>query len=226
MPLHARKHSAAGPHRGSPDHHRFRLFALVGVVVCAVVLPFAVASAGPPGGGEGEGLRAVRLLPQGDERADGAPGDGGGGPVPGRIDGKPADRIAGGPLPAEPARSPLGLGSATAVRCGPELTSPGGIEAQTCVVTQAARTWARTYYRNATGEPLESVLSLMAPDGRSVRMRCAVGAEDEPGTCETPRERTTGEPAAYDAVAEFASRAGYGPLLLRAGSNLPAEADS
>jgi hypothetical protein len=110
----------------------------------------------------------------------------------------------------------------TAVRCGPELSSPEGVEAQTCVVTQAADTWARTYYRNATGEALDAVLSLMGPGARTVRITCAVGAEDEPGTCETPREPARGDLAAYTAVAEFARQAGQGPLLLRSGSNSPA----
>ncbi|MGW0827875.1 hypothetical protein [Streptomyces sp. NPDC002845] len=115
----------------------------------------------------------------------------------------------------------LGLGPATAARCGPELTSPDGIEAQTCVLTRGEETWARTYYRNATGEELSAVLSFLAPDGRTVRMHCAVGAQDEPGACETPRERTRGEMGAYTAVAEFAASAGRGPLLLRSGSNSP-----
>ncbi|WP_399060864.1 hypothetical protein [Streptomyces sp. BB1-1-1] len=219
MPLHAGEHRAAGSHRaarthraagpdragprrGGPDRRRVRLYGLAGVVVCAVVLPFAVASAGPPGGAEQENPPAVRLLSQGGN------GDGDGKAPEG------ADRA-----PAAAARSPLPPGPATAVRCGPELTSPEGVEAQTCVVTQGTETWARTYYRNATGDPLESVLSLMGPDGRSVRTRCAVGAEDAPGTCETPRERIRGGPTAYTAVAEFAARAGYGPLLLRTGSN-------
>ncbi|UUU23380.1 hypothetical protein [Streptomyces sp. DSM 40750] len=113
----------------------------------------------------------------------------------------------------------LGLGLATVARCGPELTSPDGIEAQTCVLTQGEDTWARTYYRNATGRELSSVLSMMAPGGRTVRMYCAVGAHDEPGACETPRERTRGGMGAYTAVAEFAAPDGSGPLLLRSGSN-------
>ncbi|WP_408059482.1 hypothetical protein [Streptomyces europaeiscabiei] len=116
-------------------------------------------------------------------------------------------------------RRPLGLGLATAARCGPELTSPDGIEAQTCVLTQGEQTWARTYYRNATGRELSSVLSMMAPGEHTVRMRCAVGAHDEPGVCETPRGRTRGAMGAYTAVAEFAAPDGGGPLLLRSGSN-------
>lgn len=123
-------------------------------------------------------------------------------------------------LPA-PARSPLvlGLGLATAARCGPELTAPGGVEAQTCVMTQGADTWARTYYRNATGADLESVLSLMGPHGRTVQTHCAADAADEPATCETPREHTRGALDAYTAVTEFAARDGDGPLLLRSASN-------
>ncbi|MFB7654132.1 MULTISPECIES: hypothetical protein [unclassified Streptomyces] len=212
MPLHAGEHRAAaprraglhraGPRRGGPDRRRVRLYGLVGVVVCAVVLPFAVASAGPPPDPGPETPAAVRLLSQGD-------------------DSKASDGAGGAPAPSGAAspRSPLPPGPATAVRCGPELTSPEGVEAQTCVLAQGPETWARTYYRNATGDRLEAVLSLMGPDGRSLRMRCAVSAEDAPGTCETPRERARGGLAGYTAVAEFASRAGYGPLLLRTGSN-------
>ncbi|MFB6788312.1 hypothetical protein ACFCWT_16770 [Streptomyces olivaceus] len=202
MPLHAGEHRAVGLHRAGPDRRRMRLCGLVGVVVCAVVLPFAVASAGPPGdGGQDAPSAAAPLLAQdGDGKAPGG-----------------AARTPAGVLP--PARSPLPPGPATAVRCGPELTSPGGVEAQTCVLVQGTQTWARTYYRNATGAPLESVLSLLGPDGHSLRTRCAVSAEDAPGTCETPRERARDGFAGYTAVAEFARRAGYGPLLLRAGSN-------
>ncbi|MEV5448908.1 hypothetical protein [Streptomyces sp. NPDC052535] len=176
-----------------------RLYGLAGVVVCAVVLPFAVASAGPSGDGGGDAPALVPLLARG--------GDG-------KASASPA---AGAVL----TRSPLPPGPALAARCGPELTSPAGVEAQTCVLTRGTETWARTYYRNVTGGPLESVLSLMGPDGRSVRMRCAVSAEDAPGTCETPPDAegaTRGGLAGYSAVAEFAQRAGYGPLLLRAGS--------
>ena len=168
-------------------------------MACAVALPLAVASAGPVGE---EGRAAVRASLRDGVRPSAAPdGD----------DKAPA---------ADPSLSPLlqGLGLGTAARCGPELASPDGVEAQTCVLTQGDETWARTYYRNATGGALDSVLSLMGPAGRTVQMRCAVGAEDAPGMCETPREPTRGEPDAYTAVAEFAARAGSG-LLLRSGSN-------
>ena len=76
----------------------------------------------------------------------------------------------------------LGLGLATAARCGPELTSPDGVEAQTCVLTAGrarpgrARTTATPPGGNST-----SVLSLMGPGGRTVQMHCAVGARRRAG---------------------------------------------
>ncbi|MFD6497004.1 hypothetical protein ACFV99_27730 [Streptomyces sp. NPDC059944] len=165
--------------------------ALVGVVAFVLALPLAVASAGSVGDND---PAAVRGTARTDDR----------------------------PRSPEPSRSPLllGLGLATAARCGPELSSPDGVEAQTCVLTQGEQTWARTYYRNATGEELSSLLSLMGPGGRTVQINCTVDAEDDPGACETPRERTAGGAKAYTAIAEFAKGSGPdGPLLLRSGSN-------
>ncbi|MFC4501175.1 MULTISPECIES: hypothetical protein [Streptomyces] len=199
-----------------------RLVALGGVVACALALPLAMASAGQTGDEGRSDVRSaarsvVGSLTSSDERdtAD----DGGDG-----RDGATNPRASS----AAPSRSPLrlGLGLATAVRCGPELTSPEGVEAQTCVLTQGEDTWARTYYRNVTGRVLEAVLSLMAPEGRTVQMRCAVGAEDEPGACETPRERTRGGLDAYTAVTEFSNDGGTGPLLLRSGSNSASDGGS
>ncbi|TDT28557.1 hypothetical protein EV562_114123 [Streptomyces sp. BK208] len=254
MPLHAGEHRAVGPYRtgshpGGPDRRRIRLYGLAAVVVCAVVLPFAVASAGPPDDGDGKAPVTVPLLARGGDgevpasgaeprTASGAgPGTGAG------FDswaGSRAEPGAGGAERAEagdagdagdaPARSPLPPGPALAARCGPELTSPAGVEAQTCVLTRGAETWARTYYRNATGGPVESMLSLLGPDGRSVRTHCAVSADDAPGTCETPPDHSSdaarGGLAGYSAIAEFASRAGYGPLLLRAGSSGGSDGES
>ncbi|MFJ8663206.1 hypothetical protein [Streptomyces sp. NPDC093795] len=121
--------------------------------------------------------------------------------------------------PASPA-SPEGV-TERITNCGPELASPDGVEAQTCVLAEGPDTWARTYYRNATGQELDAFLTLMAPGGRTVQVHCRVPAQDEPGTCETPRERGQGGATGYTAVAEFAGT-GEGdstPLLLRAGSN-------
>ncbi|MER6954432.1 hypothetical protein [Streptomyces sp. NPDC000618] len=190
-----------------------RLLALGGAVACAIVLPLAMASAGPVDGeGRATGTFAsgTRAADVADTRAAGRVGQTG---QAGRTDPKAP--------PAEPSRSPLtlGLGLATAARCGPELTSPDGVEAQTCVLSQGEDTWARTYYRNATGRALDAFLSLMGPAGRTMQTHCAVGAEDEPESCETPHERTRGDLAAYTAVAEFARAGDDGPLLLRAGSN-------
>ncbi|MEW2808332.1 hypothetical protein AB0929_14685 [Streptomyces massasporeus] len=202
----------------SRDSRKTRLLALAGVVAaCAIALPLAVASAGPVGSaGSRDAVTSKDAVGSvdADSRASGS------GAL--RPSSRADDKAPGGPEPSGVAALPaLGQGLSTAVRCGPELASPDGIEAQTCVVTQGAQTWARTYYRNATGEALDAVLSLMGPDDRNVRMTCAVGAEDEPGTCETPREPARGNPAAYTAVAEFAERGGLGPLLLRSGSNSP-----
>lgn len=119
-----------------------------------------------------------------------------------------------------PSRSRLlGLGLATAARCGPQLASGGGVEAQTCVLTQGKDTWARTYYRNTTGEELTGILSFMGPSGLSVEMHCAVAAADARESCETPRQRVAGDTGAYSAVAEFSHGDGSGPLLLRSGSD-------
>ncbi|MDX3760036.1 hypothetical protein PV684_32700 [Streptomyces sp. AK02-04a] len=175
--------------------------ALAGLVVFTVALPLTVASAGPVGDGSSEVLRASRTI---DDKGTAAPA---------------APRSSSATPPASaPVPRLLGLGRATAARCGPELSSPDGIEAQTCVMTQGEDSWARTYYRNATGDELSSTLSLMGPGGRTVEMNCAVGAEDDPGVCETPRGRTEGGVGAYTAVAEFARSAGSGPMLLRSGS--------
>ncbi|MCX5350430.1 MULTISPECIES: hypothetical protein [Streptomyces] len=201
MQRHSGGHRAPSSLRAGPDFHKVRLVALAGLVVFTVALPLTVASAGPVGDGSSEALRASRTI---DDKGTAAPA---------------APRSASATPPASaPVPRLLGLGRATAARCGPELSSPDGIEAQTCVMTQGEDTWARTYYRNATGDELSSTLSLMGPGGRTVEMNCAVGAEDDPGVCETPRGRTAGGVGAYTAVAEFARSVGSGPMLLRSGS--------
>ncbi len=116
---------------------------------------------------------------------------------------------------------PPGGPVSTALRCGTALSSPDGVEAQTCVAVRGEDVWARTYYRNTTGARLDAALSLLGPDGHSVRSRCVAGPGDDPSLCETPRVRLKGEPLRYTAVAEFAAQAGgaqEGRLLLRSGS--------
>ncbi|WP_318202531.1 hypothetical protein [Streptomyces sp. SCL15-4] len=181
---------AARPRHGGPGPRRLRLLALGTVAAAVAALPLTVASAGQVG-------EAGRTVVPAASRADAKTGGHGA------------------------RRSPflLGIGLATAARCGPALTSPDGIEAQTCVLTQGEDTWARTYYRNTTGGPLDALLSLMGPDGRTVQTHCATGTDDEPATCETPRERVRGAPGAYTAVTEFAAHGPDGALLLRSGSN-------
>ncbi|OAR24914.1 hypothetical protein A8W25_15420 [Streptomyces sp. ERV7] len=130
-----------------------------------------------------------------------------------------------GSLPDDAKRAPHarvgGVPAEPAAHCGPELVSPDGVEAQTCVLTEGHDAWARTYYRNATGGRLRSVLTLMGPGGHTVQTNCAVGAGDQPGVCETPRGSAGGKPGAYSAVAEFAETGEDAPLLLRSGSNAP-----
>jgi hypothetical protein len=189
-----------------------RVIGLTAVVVFTALVPLA-ASAGPAGGSRPEPVSGP-VLP---------PADAKGGEEPGV---SAVARSA-----AERSGAAEGAGPRTAERCGPEVASPQGVEAQTCVLTAERGTWARTYYRNTTGAELRSVLSLMGPGGRTVQTNCAVAADEEPAVCETPREKAGGS-ARYSAVAEFAAPAPGGgagrngraiePLLLRSGSDVAA----
>ncbi|MFD7294146.1 hypothetical protein ACFV9W_12740 [Streptomyces sp. NPDC059897] len=196
-------------------HARLRLFGLLAVVVLTAALPLAGASAGPVDDGPTR-QPATEAKPAEAKPAEAKPAEAQATEAKAAEttsrDDKPADQKAGKPSLL------TGLGLTTEAHCGPQLSAPDGIEAQTCVLVQGHDTWARTYYRNATGSDLTAVLTLMAPGGRTVQLHCVVGAEDEPGMCETPRGRTRGEPGQYTAVAEYA-RGGEGPLLLRSGSN-------
>lgn len=185
-----------------------RTTALASAVALVLALPLAFASAGPSGpqpAGHTQAGHQERHDPQGRQ--------------------EPAEP----PVPLEPAQGPPGGSGGVppgpqapaGAFCGPELHSPEGVEAQTCVLTEGPDTWGRVYYRNATGEPLLSALTLLRPDGRTVQVHCQVPATDEPGLCETPREPTVPEDGddrePYAAVAELADAAGE-RLLLRAGS--------
>lgn len=202
-----------------------RMIGLATVVVCTALLPLA-ASAGQSGSGSepdsgqrpgtasdpGSVLEPVLDPVLSDSTPSGsAPSD------PTRSDAKPAGP-SGAAGDARPAAGPVS-------RCGPELASPDGIEAQTCVLSEGRDTWARTYYRNTTGAELDSVLTLMGPAGRTVQVHCEVTAADEPDACETPREPTAGRAGQYTAVSEFAAATGEGPLLLRSGSNSAAPSE-
>ncbi|MBT3162492.1 hypothetical protein HTV80_05125 [Streptomyces sp. Vc74B-19] len=221
---------------------RARLTALAGVAAaCAVVLPLAVASAGQDSRRQAAAgsdvlretsVRRTSAGPDAPRRDAVGPDVPGPSPVPGAPGSAapaapPADATARAST-ADPV--PPGGHLSAALRCGPALSAPEGVEAQTCVVMRGEDVWARTYHRNLTGRTLEAALALLGPDGRSVRSRCAVSAGDDPSLCETPRVRIVGEPPAYTAVAEFARHAasadgagdGGGRLLLRSGSNSPA----
>ncbi|MEV7439821.1 hypothetical protein AB0O22_01395 [Streptomyces sp. NPDC091204] len=181
-----------------------RLIGIGAGVLIILSLPLAGAIAGPDFAGQddgkGGGLFSTLGLSDSPRTSPTAPARPAGGVVePGK------------PGPAEQPR--------TDSRCGPEVSSPHGVEAQTCVLVGEGRTWGRSYYRNTSGRALDAVLTMMGPAGRTVQIRCAVGAGDEPGLCETPKEDSAGAPDSYSAVAEFAVPDDEGELLLRSGSN-------
>ncbi|MEU5300767.1 hypothetical protein ACH4YO_17515 [Streptomyces noursei] len=179
-----------------------RLTGLAGTAVLALAVPLAAATAGP----------ADSLLPPG---APDAPD------VPRAPAGTVTDPLTGLALPLLPGagRTASAAPAPRATHCGPELTSQEGITAQTCVLTEGGRTWARTFFRNSTGDPLRAALTLLRPDGRSVQTECAVPADGTPGECETPDGPTAGGARLpYGAVAEFTDAAGE-RLLLRSSGN-------
>jgi hypothetical protein len=178
---------------------RFSLITLACTVVLAVALPLAAATAGPARSPDAGAVRALATP----SPSPGVHGDGRGRAV-----------RSGDSAGVQP---PDGDASAS---CGPELTSPEGLSAQTCVLAEGGRTWARTYYRNATGSPLSAALTLMRPDGSSLRADCEMSASGAPGVCETPLERSRKGGRPYAATAEAGSPDGE-RLLLRSGSNSP-----
>ncbi|AEW95370.1 MULTISPECIES: hypothetical protein [Streptomycetaceae] len=219
------------------------MIATASVVALAAMLPLTAATAGPAG------PHRKALVPhnvvRGDRRPAGAHEDTpasafGGAPhaqharhpfrvTPGRP-GDPRSASATGAV----ASGLLGSGAAhvqapvpvrTIAECGPQLRSPAGVEAQTCVLTSGQDAYARTYYRNRTGRRLDLAMTLMRPDHTTVVVHCPLAASDTPGTCDTPRERsvpgTDLEPDAYSAIAEIApaaDRVTDRRLLLRTGS--------
>ncbi|KJK54637.1 hypothetical protein [Streptomyces sp. NRRL F-4428] len=186
-----------------------RLIGIGAGVLVILSLPLAGAIAGPDFAGQDDGKGGGLFRTLGlSEPARTAP-------APGARPGAPAEAE-----PSGTAQQPR-----TDSRCGPELSSPHGVEAQTCVLVAEGRTWGRSYYRNTSGRALDAVLTLMGPTGRTVQIACEVGAGDEPGLCETPKEDSAGEPESYSAVAEFAVPDDEGQLLLRSGSNSPGPSD-
>lgn len=187
----------------NPRAPKLRAVALGSAVAFAVALPLAVATANPAGPEASSSDAApLRVAAPPAEQAEHANGDPSG-------------------LLSELTSTGVGGDGRTGAVCGPELSAPEGVEAQTCVLTGDGGTWGRTYYRNTSGREMDAVLVLMGPDGRNVQVVCRLDAGDEPGVCETPRETaargaTAGE--TYGAVAEFASEDGQRSLL-RSGSD-------
>lgn len=221
-------------HQPQQRASRLRAVALASTVALAVALPLAAAVAGedarlaaeaahepgPEGGAATPGgPPSAASQPSSGERSASEREQAGGRGDSGGADDKSLSRLD------VPRMTGAVDSSRPSSSCGPEITSPEGVEAQTCVLTEGGDTWARTYYRNATNSRLSGVLTLMRPDGRTTRVHCSLAAADEPGICETPRhptvrtERTRGE-GPYSAVAEVAPADGE-RLLLRAGSNSP-----
>ncbi|WP_328299669.1 hypothetical protein OG389_19040 [Streptomyces sp. NBC_00435] len=217
-----------------------RLIGIGAGVLIILSLPLAGAIAGPDFAGQSDGKGGGLLSTFGLSRSSagspdpsGSPGSsrtsdsvgsggssGSGGSRTPASAGAPAGAPAGASAHQAPAEQPR-----TDARCGPELSSPQGVEAQTCVLSGEGRTWGRSYYRNTSGRALEAVLTVMGPAGRTVQIRCAVGAGDEPGLCETPADASAGTPDGYSAVSEFAVPDDEGALLLRSGSNSPVPGD-
>ncbi|MCX5406077.1 hypothetical protein OHA37_19550 [Streptomyces sp. NBC_00335] len=224
-----------------------RLIGIGAGVLIILSLPLAGAIAGPDFAGQSDGKGGGLLSTfglghpaQGDtgssdskasEKSGASEDSGGSEKSGGSADpgGSGASSASGRSRTPAPAAAPARPGPAeqprTDARCGPELSSPQGVEAQTCVLSGEGRTWGRSYYRNTSGRALDAVLTVMGPAGRTVQIRCAVGAGDEPGLCETPREESAGVPGDYSAVAEFAVPDDEGALLLRSGSNSPVPGD-
>ncbi|RCG13930.1 hypothetical protein DTL70_32600 [Streptomyces diacarni] len=118
----------------------------------------------------------------------------------------------------ETARRGVGDPGRPSSSCGPEITSPEGVEARACVVSEGEETWARAYYRNTTRGALPALLTLRGPEGRTTRVRCTMAAAAGRGVCETPRgdgeERGKAQAhETYSAVAEVVSADGRRRLL-------------
>lgn len=113
----------------------------------------------------------------------------------------------------------------TVGRCGPEPISPRRRK-QICVLADGGATWARSYWRNTTGDELGSVRTLMGHGVRTAETRCTVESQDEPSDCEMPHRSSCGGPAECVAVAGRAGGCGSpdraaeeASLPLRSGSD-------
>ncbi|MEU9118739.1 hypothetical protein AB0C96_02555 [Streptomyces sp. NPDC048506] len=193
---------------------KIRMTGLAGAAVLAIAVPLGAATAGPADTFMSDTSGATATAENSRSAEKGIKGERGGKAGKGRTG---AARSNGPVDPLADLGLPLLYGRTT--RCGPSLASARGIEAQTCVLAESGRTWARTYYRNITGAPLRAVLTLLRPDDRTVQVNCEIPAADRPGVCETPAAPTVRRArTAYGAVAEISDAAGK-RLLLRSGGN-------
>ncbi|QPP07583.1 hypothetical protein G4Z16_15615 [Streptomyces bathyalis] len=181
---------------------RFSLITLACTVVLAVALPIAAATAGPAAAPD-DGPAVAAPAPSTSHGPVAGGGTAHGARSGESVEGEAADgkRVGG-----------------AAESCGPELSTPEGLSAQTCVMSEGGRKWARTYYRNATGLPLRAALTLTRPDGSALSADCAMPAGGRSDVCETPRERIRAGGRPYAAIAEAGS-AGGDRMLLRSASN-------
>ncbi|MFG2826516.1 hypothetical protein ACGFWI_03425 [Streptomyces sp. NPDC048434] len=198
---------------------KIRMIGLAGAALLAIAVPLGAAMAGPagtaaPGTGPGEAAKAEN------SSTEDKGGRGESGTKPGSMPLAAVGSTLGSTgSPGSSDRPALPHLSGRTSRCGPELTAPQGIEAQTCVLAEDGLTWGRTYYRNRTGDRLRAVLTLLRPDDRTVQVNCEVPAGGAPGVCETPSAPTVHRSRLpYTAVAEIADASGE-RLLLRSGSN-------
>ncbi|MFD9302662.1 hypothetical protein ACFWCB_08235 [Streptomyces sp. NPDC060048] len=197
-----------------------RLIGIGAGVLIILSLPLAGAIAGPDFAGQSDGKGGGLLSTFGLGRSSSGTSDSGDSETSSASGRSRTPASAGNPAAPGPSEQPR-----TDARCGPEVSSPQGVEAQTCVLVGEGLTWGRSYYRNTSGRALDAVLTVMGPAGRTVQIRCTVGAGDEPGLCETPRDPSVGTQDDYSAVAEFAVPDSEGTLLLRSGSNSPVPSD-
>ncbi|WP_165983853.1 hypothetical protein [Streptomyces sp. YIM 98790] len=166
-------------HEPTPRASRLRTTAFASAVALVLGLPLAFVTVGPsPSAGTPP-----------DAGAAGAPHTGVAAPAPG---------------PHHPGSGPGTMAGAGAF-CGTEVSSPEGVRAQACVLTQGPETWGRLYWSNDSSRTLTGRLTVHRPDGGRVQVQCTLPPGDEPGTCETPPEPTAAERPGrqpYLAVAE------------------------
>ncbi|MEU0934822.1 hypothetical protein [Embleya sp. NPDC005971] len=199
-----------------PRTGHIRTVALGAVVGLSLIVPLAAASADSAGPDKGRHTAdsgpttrpsAVKAAEFGNGVGDGDRSGSAG--LLELIGGKPTAKSSAGSatLPA----------AGTESVCGKAVEGAKAVRAQTCVERDGSEVWGRVYYRNPTPEPLLLVMSVLQPDGNTLRVNCTVAAKDDAGRCDTPRVRAPKGLDGWSAVAELASKDGL-TKLLRSGS--------